>query len=65
MSFSPPRMPGVLATVPLLHGAAGPWDDIAIFGVMVGVLVLMLVLAWRAGKDKRKLKRAARKARRR
>ena len=53
------------AVVPLLHGASGPWDDLAVFASIVLILGVMIVLSWRAGRDKRKQKRAARKARRR
>jgi hypothetical protein len=39
--------------VPLLHGAAGFWDDLIGF---IGILVViggLLLLTWRAGKKKR------------
>ena len=53
------------AVVPLLHGASGVWDDLAVFAAVVLALGAMIYLSWRAGKDKRKQKRAARKARHR
>lgn len=45
--------------LPLLHGASGPWDDIAVFAalmVMVGVVTFM---AWKSGRQKRRAKRTA------
>lgn len=50
--------------VPLLHGAAGFWDDLIGF---IGILVViggLLFLTWRAGKKKQLRRGRARRGRR-
>jgi hypothetical protein len=45
--------------LPLLHGASGVWDDVAVFAglmIMVGVVTF---LSWRSGREKRRKKRQA------
>lgn len=50
--------------IPLLHGAAGFWDDL--FG-FIGILVIiggLLFFTWRPGKQKQRLRGRARRGRR-
>ena len=46
--------------IPLLHGAAGPADEIAIFGGIGAVLLILAFLSWRAGRERKKRRRRTR-----
>ena len=57
-------LPQEMSSLPLLHGAGGPYDELIIFGG-IGVLLIGLgFLSWKASKDKearRRKRRAKRK----
>ena len=40
--------------LPLLHGAAGQWDDVAIYGGFGLVILAMLGLSWRASRRRKR-----------
>jgi hypothetical protein len=59
-----PAFAGVLP-IPLflLHGASGPYDDIAIFGGVGFVVAALVFLSWRAGRERKRRERGRRRRR--
>lgn len=55
----------IMPHLPLLHGAAGPYDELLIFGGMGLLLVALGYLSWRStkSKDERRKKRRVRRKR--
>lgn len=50
-------------TLPLLHGAAGFWDDLIGFLGILAVIGGLLFLTWRSGKKKQRQRRRSRGSR--
>ena len=40
--------------LPLLHGSAGQWDEVAIYGGLGLVILAMLGLSWRASRRRKR-----------
>ena len=41
-------------SLPLLHGSAGQWDDVAIYGGFGLVVLAMLGLSWRVSRRRKR-----------
>lgn len=41
-------------SLPLLHGSAGQWDEVAIYGGLGLVILAMLGLSWRASRRRKR-----------
>ena len=40
--------------LPLLHGSAGQWDEVAIYGGLGLVILTMFALSWRASRRRKR-----------
>ncbi|MEX0763188.1 MAG: hypothetical protein WD208_09345 [Dehalococcoidia bacterium] len=43
-----------LVPLPLLHGAAGIWDELVVLGLFLGTIGFLAFLSWRAGRDRKR-----------
>ena len=41
-------------SLPLLHGSAGQWDEVAIYGGFGLVILTMFALSWRASRRRKR-----------
>ena len=41
-------------SLPLLHGAAGQWDEVAIYGGFGLIILAMIALSWRASRRRKR-----------
>jgi len=54
-----------LTSIPLLHGTGGPaYDELAIYGGIAAIVLVLGYLTWRAGKEKDRNRRKRRSKKR-
>ena len=53
-------MSKVAVALPLLHGAVGIWDEVAIYGGLGLIFLTLMFLSWRARRQKKRRRRGGR-----